>query len=60
MPGGTLGNGKVTALPDGQDYVDVEVYGATIRSQIGQPVNLFYGYKTETTAAGTSVYATSE
>ena len=51
---------KLTALPDGQDYVDVEVYGATIRSQIGQPVNLFYGYKTETTAAGTSVYATSE
>ena len=34
---------KLTALPDGQDYVDVEVYGATIRSQIGQPVNLFYG-----------------
>lgn len=51
---------KLTALPDGQDYVDAEVYGATIRSQIGQPVNLFYGYKTETTAAGTSVYATSE
>ena len=27
---------KLTALPDGQDYVDAEVYGATIRSQIGQ------------------------
>lgn len=51
---------KLTALPDGQDYVDVEVYGATIRSQIGQPVNLFYGYKTEATASGTHVYATSE
>ena len=51
---------KLTALPDGQDYVDVEVYGATIRSQIGKPVNLFYGYKTEATASGTHVYATSE
>lgn len=51
---------KLTALPDGQDYVDAEVYGATIRSQIGQPVNLFYGYKTEVTASGTHVYATSE
>lgn len=51
---------KLTALPDGLDYVDAEVYGATIRSQIGQPVNLFYGYKTEATASGTHVYATSE
>ena len=51
---------KLTALPDGQDYVETEVYGATIRSQIGQPVNLFYGYKTEDTASGTHVYATSE
>lgn len=51
---------KLTALPDGVDYVDAEVYGATIRSQIGQPVNLFYGYKTEATASGTHVYATSE
>lgn len=51
---------KLTALPDGQDYVDAEIYGATIRSQIGQPVNLFYGYKTEATASGTHVYATSE
>lgn len=51
---------KLTALPDGQNYVETEVYGATIRSQIGQPVNLFYGYKTEATASGTHVYATSE
>lgn len=51
---------KLTALPDGQDYVETEVYGATIRSQIGQPVNLFYGYKTAPTASGTHVYATSE
>lgn len=51
---------KLTTLPDGQDYVETEVYGATIRSQIGQPVNLFYGYKTAPTASGTHVYATSE
>ena len=51
---------KLTALPDGKDFVDAEVYGATIRSQIGLPVNMFYGYKTEATASGTSVYATSE
>lgn len=60
--GASVGHYKneLTALPDGQDYVDAEVYGATIRSQIGQPVNLFYGYKTEATASGTHVYSTSE
>lgn len=51
---------KLTALPDGKEYMDTEIYGGTIRSQIGQPVNLFYGYKTATTNSGTSVYATSE
>ena len=51
---------ELTALPDGQNYVDAEVYGATIRSQIGQPVNLFYGYKTAPTSTGTYVYSTSE
>ena len=50
---------KLTALPDGQNYVEEEVYGATIRSEIGQPVNLFYGYKTATTPSGTHVYANS-
>ena len=51
---------ELTALPDGQNYVEAEVYGATIRSQIGQPVNLFYGYKTVPTSTGTYVYSTSE
>ena len=51
---------ELTALPDGQNYVEAEVYGATIRSQIGQPVNLFYGYKTAPTSTGTYVYSTSE
>ncbi len=40
--------------------MEAEVYGATIRSQIGQPVNLFYGYKTAPTSTGTYVYSTSE
>ena len=51
---------ELTALPDGKNYVEAEVYGATIRSQIGQPVNLFYGYKTVPTSTGTYVYSTSE
>ncbi len=36
---------KITELPDNKDYVDTSIYGATVRSQIGQPANLFYGYK---------------
>ena len=37
---------KVTELPDGAQYVDNEVYGGTIRTQIGQMANAFYGYQT--------------
>lgn len=51
---------KLTALPDGQDYIETNVYGATVRSQIGQPVNMFYGYKTGVTSSGTCVYATTD
>jgi TonB-linked SusC/RagA family outer membrane protein len=45
--GATAGHykNKITELPDNKDYVDTSVYGATVRSQIGQPANLFYGYK---------------
>ena len=50
---------KLTKLPDGADFVEKEIYGATIRSQVGQPLNLFYGYKTDQTSKGTIVYATS-
>lgn len=54
--GGSIGHykNKLTELPDNKTYMDTELYGATIRSEIGQPVNLFYGYKT----AG--VFSTSE
>jgi hypothetical protein len=38
---------KITALPDGENYIDTQVYGATIRTAVGQPANLFYGYKTD-------------
>ena len=44
---------KVTELPDGKTYIDNSVYDATVRTQVGQPVNLFYGYKT------LGVYATT-
>ena len=44
---------KVTALPDNNRSVETEIFGATILTQVGQPVGMFYGYKT----AG--VYSTS-
>ena len=45
---------KITELADGKTAIDNECYGATIRTAVGQPANLFYGYKTE------GVFATSE
>ena len=54
--GGSLGHykNKITELADGMQYMDSQVYGATIRTQVGQVANAFYGYKT----AG--VFATTE
>ena len=45
--GGSIGHYKneITQLPEGKDFVDTEIYGATIRTQVGQAANLFYGYK---------------
>ena len=45
---------EITELPDGKQYVDNQVYGATIRTQVGNVANAFYGYKT------LGVFATSE
>ena len=47
---------KITDLVtvDGKDYFDTSIYGATVRTQVGQAANLFYGYKTE------GVFATTE
>ena len=45
---------KITALPETSGYIDTDVYGATVRSQVGQAANLFYGYRTK------GVFATTE
>ncbi len=45
---------EMTSLTDNDLYKDTEVYGATVRSEIGGAVNRFYGYRTQ------GVYATSE
>ena len=45
---------RMTALPDNKEYLDTEILGATVRSQIGGPVNSFYGYRTN------GVFATTE
>ena len=51
---------EVTALPSGSVSdgfaigITHDLYGATILTQVGQPANVFYGYKTE------GVFATSE
>lgn len=37
---------KVTALPDNDRAFLTDLYGATIQTKVGQPVGLFYGYKT--------------
>ena len=44
---------KVTALPDGDKSIETTVYGATILTEVGQPVGVFYGYKTD------GIYTTS-
>lgn len=36
----------IKRLPADQEYADTELYGATIRNQIGSSAGLFYGYKT--------------
>ena len=38
---------KVTALPDNDRSIETNIYGATILTQVGQPVGVFYGYKTQ-------------
>ena len=45
--GGSIGHykNKITELADGEQYMDSQVYGATIRTQVGQVANAFYGYK---------------
>ena len=53
---------KVTALPNDNRSIKTDVYGATILTQVGQPVGLFYGLRTkgvytkETDAAADGYY----
>ena len=54
--GASIGHYKneVTALPDNNRSIETNVYGATIQTKVGQPVGLFYGYKTN------GVYSTTD
>jgi TonB-linked SusC/RagA family outer membrane protein len=46
--GASIGHYKneVTALPDNNRSIETGVLGATIQTKVGQPVGVFYGYKT--------------
>jgi len=37
---------EISELPDNKQFIDNEVYGATVRTQVGEVANAFYGYKT--------------
>ncbi len=54
--GASVGHYKnnITELPDGHSYIDSNVYGATIRTQVGSAANLFYGYATDGVFATTA------
>lgn len=54
--GASLGHykNKITELPDNKSFIDTELYGATVRSAIGEAANVFYGYQTQ------GVFATTE
>jgi hypothetical protein len=45
---------EITRLADNKTFMDTQLYGATIRTEVGQAANLFYGYQIE------GVFATSE
>ena len=45
---------KLTRLPQGKESFETELYGGTILTEVGRPVGVFYGYKTD------GVYATSD
>ena len=47
-------NNKVTALPDNDRAIKTDIYGATILTQVGQPVGVFYGLRTQGVYANTA------
>lgn len=38
---------ELTSLPDNDRAFTTEIFGATIKSEVGNPVGVFYGYKTD-------------
>ncbi len=45
---------EIVKLAKGQQAYNTDIYGATIRTEVGKAANLFYGYKTQ------GVYSTTE
>ena len=45
---------KITSLPNNNKSFTTEIYGANVLSEVGHPVGVFYGYKTD------GVFATTE
>ena len=40
-------NNKVTALPDNNRSVETDIYGATVLTKVGEPVGVFYGWRSK-------------
>ena len=49
----------VTEIDNTAGYIDTDVYGGVVRTQVGRDANSFYGYKTVANADGNIVYATT-
>ena len=47
--GASMGHYKneITALPNDNSAFETDIYGGTVLTQVGQPVGVFYGWKTE-------------
>ncbi len=45
---------ELTSLPDNDRAINTAICGATVRSEVGQPVGIFYGYKTNGVFATTA------
>ena len=47
--GGTIGHykNKVKALPNGNRSIETDLYQGTVLTEVGRPLGVFYGYKTQ-------------
>ena len=54
--GGNMGHykNKITQLPGGVQSIETEAYNGTIQTAVGNPLGMFYGYKTEGVFATTA------